>query len=77
MDNRHLATRKIGRISGNITLKKQHQDATISRMFTRFKSKELQKCQSGETITQQNSGAKLRFCAQQQTTSARLKRLRS
>jgi len=42
MDNRHLATRKIGRISGNITLKKQHQDATISRMFTRLKRKELQ-----------------------------------
>jgi len=42
MDNRHLATRKIGRISSKITLKKQHQDATISRMFTRLKRKELQ-----------------------------------
>ena len=41
MDNRHLATRKIGRISSKITLKKQHQDATISRMFTRLKRKEL------------------------------------
>lgn len=40
MDNRHLVTRKIGRVSSNITLKYQHQ-AIISMMFTRFKRKEL------------------------------------
>ena len=42
MDNRHLVTRKIGRIQNKNTLKKQHVDAVFSRMFARCEHKELQ-----------------------------------
>jgi hypothetical protein len=42
MDNRHLVTRKIGRIPNKNTLKKWHVDAVFSRMFARCEHKEQQ-----------------------------------